>query len=339
MTVCSLTSLFLMTLRQIHEKADLSIRVRRGQLLYLKEPAHHFRLLHLKLACRMRHGRTRLRVPSLSHRRLGISVQVNRDFVAASSLLRSGCACLPANGPPLSPRREMLSARRHISRRSSQNWSVMADQNPTTASTASGRSRTLISAGLAATVALVIGFGAGYALGNSGSPDDSAATSRAAPAPEPQETSAEPEAAETSAPPASDTPVALGAEVDLTAIKVTVFEYKKDIKDPDGSGPEAGTQWDAALVRACNVSLGEDDGRDLITNFGVWNLADDDDGTYGTLDLTPSPAPAPQWANFTKLNPGKCQKGWVALERPDNVTAATITYSFNGEEQARWVLD
>jgi hypothetical protein len=213
----------------------------------------------------------------------------------------------------------------------------MAEQNPPAETTTSGRNRTLVSAGVAV-VALVIGLGAGYALGSSGNSDDSAVAATSPASPEPEETSAEPEAAQTTPPPALDTPVALGAEVDLTVIKVTVSQYKKDIKDPDGSGPEAGTEWDAALVRACNVSLGEDDGRDLITNYGVWNLADDDDGSYGTLDLTPSPAPAPQWESFTKLNPGKCQKGWVALERPENVAPTTITYSFNDEEQARWAL-
>jgi hypothetical protein len=196
--------------------------------------------------------------------------------------------------------------------------------------------RPMATAAAAVVVALLVGVGIGYVIGSGTDGTDTPAQTQAAPD-DPEKT---PAAEETTEPAdeASATPVALGDEVDLTALKVTVFDYKKDLAGSDGSTPEDGNRWDAALVKACNVSLTEDDGRDLIANFDVWGLNDSDDGRFGELDLTPSPAPEPQWQSFKKLNADQCTKGWVVFDLPEDAAPTSVVYSFNGEDEATWVL-
>ena len=210
----------------------------------------------------------------------------------------------------------------------------MTDQTPptTTGTNPTGPNRTLTVAAVSAAVALIVGLGVGYAVGSSGN-DDIAEAAQSTEVPEPEEETAAPEPE-----PTIDEPATLKDEVDLGGIKVTVFEYKKDIKDSDGSTVEEGMRWDAALVRACNVSLTAPAERDLIANFGVWSLADEDDGTYGELDLSPSPAPAPEWETFKKINTGKCAKGWLAFDVAKDADPTSIVYSYDDEEEARWSL-
>ena len=45
------------------------------------------------------------------------------------------------------------------------------------------------------------------------------------------------------------------------------------------------------------------------------SLVDGQDGSYTELNMTPSPAPVPQWDNDKKIALGTCTKGWVALIR------------------------
>lgn len=216
--------------------------------------------------------------------------------------------------------------------------SEQTSRNQTDPTPADRPKRSVVTAAVAVVVALLVGVGIGYAIGSGTGTSDTPtqATAKAAP----DEAEQTPAAEETTEPAeeASATPVALGDEVDLTALKVTVFDYKKDLKGADGSTPEEGNRWDAALVKACNVSLTEDDGRDLIANFDVWGLNDSDDGRFGELDLTPSPAPEPQWQSFKKLNAGQCAKGWVVFDLPDDAAPTSVVYSFNSEDQATWAL-
>lgn len=147
-----------------------------------------------------------------------------------------------------------------------------------------------------------------------------------------------PEASSPAPTPIEDPVYALGDEVDLTVVKVTVLEYKKGISD-GGSPPDNGLRLDGALLRVCNVSYEEDDsGSGHLTDPFAFSLVDGDDGSYDLYDLTPSPAPQPQFGDFKVLAAGKCTKGWMAFDLPQDAKPVKITYGPDNDEAAAWVL-
>ncbi|MFI5425882.1 hypothetical protein ACHMWU_02775 [Aeromicrobium sp. UC242_57] len=134
----------------------------------------------------------------------------------------------------------------------------------------------------------------------------------------------------------------MGDQVDFTAdgeFNVTFLEYKKD--QPDDDSVENGERLDLLLVKVCNVSSDDDpNDSDLgsILAFENIQLADADDGSYGELDMTPSPAPKPQLDTFKVLGTGQCHKGWLAFALPESTKMTSATYSVDGENMARWTL-
>jgi hypothetical protein len=193
-------------------------------------------------------------------------------------------------------------------------------------------------------VALIAGLGIGYEVGSSNKKDSGDNTS----AQEPQvaertekDAAAEDPATTEGTPEESSqaSELTLKDEADLTTIKVTVFKYERGITDPDGFEPEPGMRWDAALVRACNVGVDDPETIPLITSWSNWSLADGHDGAYTELDMTPSPAPLPQWSNEKKLAVGNCAKGWVAFDVAKGAKVVSVAYSVEDEEQARWSLN
>ncbi|RYJ07251.1 MAG: hypothetical protein EON52_02210 [Actinomycetales bacterium] len=172
---------------------------------------------------------------------------------------------------------------------------------------------------------VAVGLTAGLVLAGCGGGADEAEQADPTPTPEPSATSE---------PPAGPTEANVGDELDFDGlIRITVEDYKADI--PNDDDVEAGQRVDAVLYRICNESFDDSDGATLTNPFN-YNLADDDDGSYDILDLTPSPAPQPQLDSFKAINQGSCVKGWLAYDLPEDTTVTAVTFGDDSGIQALW---
>jgi hypothetical protein len=190
---------------------------------------------------------------------------------------------------------------------------------------------------IAVLVALVVGFGIGRAASSGGSDSDKpAATTGGTLSPSSTPESSEPIPTEDPTEPSR--PAKLGTESDLRALKVTALEYRHNITGSDGYGPDPGHRWDAALVKVCNTGVKDEELIPQITSYGNWSAVDGQDGSYTELDLTPSPAPLPQWDNEKKITVGTCARGWLALDLTPDTRVVALTYSVEGKEYARWAI-
>ena len=118
-------------------------------------------------------------------------------------------------------------------------------------------------------------------------------------------------------------PLDLGKEASPKGLKVTYFEYRKDIPNADPA-PEVADRVDAVLVRVCSTGLKKDE-TSLATDPVNFHLVDSDDGSYGYVGW--DVASLRLFPYGKKLQKGDCVKGWVAFEVPANVKITKATYA------------
>lgn len=129
--------------------------------------------------------------------------------------------------------------------------------------------------------------------------------------------------------------VALGETVELEAgeggvATMVVEQYTRDIPAGIASSILAPDERvDAALLYVCNEGIPLEAQQYVfpLTNPTNYHLSDDTSGRYDFLDITPSPAPQPQYDSFVAIAPGDCQRGWLAFQVPTSVEPATLTFS------------
>lgn len=162
-----------------------------------------------------------------------------------------------------------------------------------------------------------------------GSEDD--ATPAKAAATEPATTTPTPEATT----PAEPTVLSLGDEVNLTAIKATVLEYKQNV--PPEATADEGSQWDAVNVKVCNESL-DADLAPVVFSWQSWQLDDGDGGRFDPSNTRYRQFPAPDFADDEAIAVGQCSKGWVVFDVPAGTKLSQANLVVGDEQQASWSL-
>lgn len=133
----------------------------------------------------------------------------------------------------------------------------------------------------------------------------------------------------------------LGDTQDGSLFDTTLLEVKFPYPPADSRTPDDPKNvWLGLLVEQCmdkGVKADPDDDTQLTTGNSDWAAIVTDGYEYAGTGSSWSDWPSPKFPETERMIPGRCSKGWIALEVPKTAKIKAIQYRPWDESVSEWV--
>lgn len=189
-----------------------------------------------------------------------------------------------------------------------------------------------ISVALAATALLTL---TGCAGGESEPAPGAESGASAEAAPEPTEAPS----SEAPAPNLGERALRLGEPREGSLITTTLLEFRQPYPPGTYRRPDAGHEWAGLRIEQC--LKGDADPAGLLTSgTGDWAALTRDGEEFTGATHTWVDWPAPRFPDLTGMIPGRCSKGWIALQVPEGTKFDRILWRAEGVTPiAEWLVE
>lgn len=186
-----------------------------------------------------------------------------------------------------------------------------------------------------ATLALLL-LVAGCA-GEPGEPGEPRAEATETTAPVSESESPEPDSAQPFAPNLGDTALRIGETREGSEVHTTLHEIKYPYPPGRYREPEEGYDFVGLRLEQC---LSSEAAEPLQSTYdGEWSAVVESGEEYGGTGLSWSDWPEPKFPEIVQAIPGRCLKGWIALQVPRGTEIETLLWRPGGIPVAEWIVN